>query len=54
MDDSFYLRVFVLACKLYELRNQKVHRTRDLVKTTLAEFDLKFDEPLSAGVQKHF
>ncbi len=44
VDNNYYLRLFVLACKLYDLPNQKAHNIRDFVNTTLEEFGLKINE----------
>ena len=46
VDSNFYLRVFVLDCKLYDLPNQKAHHTRDFLNTTLEEFNLKLNEDI--------
>ncbi|CAF1518711.1 unnamed protein product [Adineta steineri] len=44
VDDSFSLRIFVLACKLYDLPNQKAYNIRDFVNTTVEQFGLKINE----------
>jgi hypothetical protein len=44
IDDIFYLRVFMLTCKLYDLPNQKACNIRDFVTTTVEEFGLKLNE----------
>ena len=44
VDNNFQLRVFVLACKLYDLPNQKSYHIREFLNTILEEFDLKLNE----------
>ena len=44
VNSNFYLYVFVLACKLYDLPNQKAHQIRDFLNTILEEFNLKLTE----------
>ena len=44
VDSNFYLRVFVLACKLYDLPNQKAHQIRDFLNIILEDFNLKLNE----------
>ncbi|CAF1262711.1 unnamed protein product [Rotaria sordida] len=45
-DDNYYLRIFILACKLYDLPNQKAHNIRDFVNTIVEEFGLKLNEDM--------
>ncbi|CAF2958136.1 unnamed protein product [Rotaria sp. Silwood2] len=46
VNSDFYLRIFILACKLYDLPNQKAYNIRDFVNTTLEEFSLKLNEEI--------
>ena len=44
VDDDFHLQIFILACKLYDLPNQKSHNIRDFVNKTLEEFGLNVNK----------
>ena len=44
VNSSFYLRIFVLACKLYDLPSQKAHQIHDFLSTVLEEFNRKLNE----------
>ena len=46
VDDNHYLRVFVLAYKLYDLPNQQAHNIRDFVNTVVEEFGLEVNEDM--------
>ena len=46
VDDNYYVRMFVLACKLYNLPNQQAHNIRDFVNTVVEEFGLKVNEDM--------
>ena len=46
VDDNYYLRMFVLACKLYDFPNHQAHNIRDFVNTIVGEFGLKVNEDM--------
>ena len=46
VDDNYYVRMFVLACKLYDLSNQQAHNIRDFVNTVVEEFGHKLNEDM--------
>jgi hypothetical protein len=46
VDVSFNTRMFILACKLYDLPNQKSYNVRDFVYTVVEEFGLKIHEDI--------
>ena len=47
VDDNYYVRMFGLTCKLYNLPNQQAHNIRDFVNTVLEEFGHKVNEDMS-------
>ncbi|CAM4887879.1 unnamed protein product [Rotaria socialis] len=46
VDVGFNLQMFILACKLYDLPNQKAYNIRDFVNIVVEEFGLKINEDI--------
>ena len=46
VDSKFHLKMFVLACKLYDLPNQKSQNIRDFINTIVEELSLKITEDI--------